>query len=111
MRLYELESADAIKPRLVAIADQLHSDLENGEIKDDFALEELLQYFSDYDIVLDKADLFNMIKQPPLDKVIANIQGDKVVFKGKEDLENAPDQSQNQEVVKSMADRAVQNPK
>jgi hypothetical protein len=48
-----------------------------------------------------------MIKNPPLNTVIANIQGDKVVFKGQEETPANPDQTQSQEVVQQMAQSAM----
>jgi hypothetical protein len=51
-----------------------------------------------------------MIKRPPLSKYISNIQGDKVIFKGQADDAVAPDeQDKDQEIVKSMANKAMKN--
>ena len=48
-----------------------------------------------------------MIKNPPLNTVIKNIQGDKVIFKGHDDTQMAPDQTQSQQVVGQMAQSAM----
>jgi hypothetical protein len=51
-----------------------------------------------------------MIKGPPLNKYISNIQGDKVIFKGQADTTATPDEKdKNQEIVKSMANKAMKN--
>ena len=49
-----------------------------------------------------------MIKKDPMKKVIANIQGDEVIFKNS-DLANNPETptDQNEKVVKQMAQRAT----
>lgn len=105
MRLFEF--TDPIVTRLVAVADQLQSDLESGEIGQDMNVDQLLQYLSNYDIVVDKTDLYNMIQKPPLKNVITNIQGDDVVFKGEETADEIQPADDSQEVVAKMADQAA----
>ena len=49
-----------------------------------------------------------MIKKPPLNNVISNIQAGNVVFVGQETgVESNPDQQQSQQVVKQMAQSAM----
>lgn len=106
MRLYEF--TDPLIPRLIAVAGQLQSDLETQEVDGQMTVDQLLQYLSQYDIVVDVTDLYNMIKNPPLNKVISNIQGDQVIFKGQEEGTGvSSDQTQNQQVVAQMADKAA----
>ena len=66
MRLFEIDNSDPLLVKLIAVSDQLYTDLLNGETDPDMTTEELLQYLQKYDIVLDKTDLYNMIKKPPL---------------------------------------------
>lgn len=106
MRLFEF--ADPIITKLVAVSDQLKTDLTQDQTKSDMSVEELLDYLQKYDITIDKMDLFNMIKKPPLKNIIQNIQGDKVIFKGFQEPE-APDDQQ-QKVVQQMAKKAVDLP-
>ena len=84
-RLYEFE--DPLAVRLVAIMSQLTSDIDSGKEKPDWTVQELLNYFKNNDIIIDKADLYDMVKNPPLNTKIANIKGDKVIFKGQESSE------------------------
>jgi hypothetical protein len=106
MRLYEF--TDPLIPRLMAVAGQLQHDLETQEVDGQMTVDQLLQYLSQYDIVVDVNDLYNMIKNPPLNKVISNIQGDQVIFKGQEEGTGvSSDQTQNQQVVAQMADKAA----
>lgn len=106
MRLYEFEAVDPLIPKLVAVSDQLISDFSDDELQSGMSVDDLLTYFQKYDIVLDKMDLFNMIKKPPLKNIIDNIQNDKVVFKGSED-QAMPDKDDNKEVVAAMAAKAA----
>jgi len=109
MRLYEFESSP-LDVRLVATTAQLKSDIDSKKKKGDWTTEELLQFYKDNDIIVDKSDLYDMIKKPPLNKYISNIQGDKVVFKGQVDATATPDEKdKNQEIVKSMANKAMKN--
>jgi len=106
MRLFELENGfdDAT---LVAVVDQLKTDLEDGKLNFGMTTDQLLDYFQDYDIILDVTDLYNMIQVPPLDKVIDNIQGDEVVFKGQNDSENPDQESEQEKTVAQMAKKAM----
>lgn len=84
MFLSEIAEPDPKITRLVTIVDQLKTDVDNGKIKPDWTVDQLLSYFRKYDIIIDKTDLYKMIKKPPLKNAISNIQGDKVIFKGQE---------------------------
>jgi len=107
MRLFELAGPDPLVTRLIAVSDQLKTGLENQEIDPNISTDELLQYLANNDIVVDVKDLYNMIKKPPLNNVIDNIQGDTVVFKGQEANTGEPDdESESQKVVSQMADQA-----
>lgn len=105
MRLFEFESSPLVV-RLVAVTSQLLSEIDAGKVKPDWTVPELLQYYRDNDIIIDKSDLYNMIANPPLNKYITNIQADNVVFKGQiEGGEQAPDE--NKKVVAQMAKSAM----
>jgi hypothetical protein len=104
MRLYEF--ADPMITKLVAIADQLKSDLEQGEADPNMLVPDFLQYLKKYDIIYDKTDLYDMIKKLPLKNLISNIQGDKIVFKGFGTPE-APPEDESQGIVAGMAKKAT----
>ena len=92
--------------KLVAVADQLKSDLEKGEADSNMLIPDFLQYLKKYDIILDKTDLYDMIKQLPLKNLISNIQGDKIVFKGFGTPE-APPEDESKNIVAGMAKKAT----
>ena len=106
MRLYEFAGSPLLI-RLVASTSQLKSEIDSGEVHSDWTVPELLQYYRDNDIVIDKDDLYNMIKNPPLNQSIENIQGENVIFKGQTpEQELEPDE--NKKVVAQMAKNAMQ---
>jgi hypothetical protein len=108
MRLFELAGPDPIVTRLVAITDQLKSELDSKKIDPQMSVDQLLKYLSDYDIVVDVSDLYNMIQKPPLKNIIDNIQGDQVIFKGQgAGAGEAEDETQSQQVVQQMAQNAM----
>jgi FMN-dependent NADH-azoreductase len=108
MRLFELAGPDPIVTRLVAITDQLKSELDSKNIDPQMSVDQLLKYLSDYDIVVDVSDLYNMIQKPPLKNIIDNIQGDQVIFKGQgAGAGEAEDETQSQQVVQQMAQNAM----
>ena len=95
--------------RIVALTNQLKQDLEDGIIGTDYTVDQLLDYFQKYDVILDAQDLYNMIKVPPLKDVVKNIQGDKVVFVGQDDTTpkyDAPE-GDDKKTVAQMAKRAM----
>lgn len=106
MRLYEFDENSATIAKIVALTNQLEQDLEDGEIPSEFSLDDLIDYFREYDVILDAQDLYSMIKQPPLKSLIKNIQGDKIVFKGQSSTVTPPE-DENQKVVSQMAKHAM----
>ena len=114
MRLYEFvdsEDNNAKAASIIAIANQLKQHVDQGKIDaDDFSLDQLLDYFQKNDIILDPQDLYSMIQKPLLKGVISNIQGDKVIFKGKEQVDASPQQQdQQQKTVANMAQSALKS--
>jgi len=108
MLLCEFESEGATVAKIGALTSQLKQDRDDGKIGDDFTLDQLLRYFQQYDVILDARDLYNMIKVPPLKSVIKNIQGDAVIFVGQEEnTHEKPKGTDNEKVVKQMAQRAM----
>ena len=109
MFLFEFDQDSALVSKIVALTNQLEQDLDDGKIGTDYTVDQLLDYFQDYDVILDVQDLYNMIKVPPLKTVIKNIQGDKVVFVGQEESSpnyDAPE-SDDKKTVAQMAKRAM----
>ena len=110
MYLFELDQGAATVSKIVALTNQLQNDIDQGEVNTaDYTVDDLLDYFQKYDIILDVTDLYNMIKVPPLKTLIKNIQGDKVVFKGHEGeptkLDKPP--GADKDVVSKMAQHAM----
>jgi len=109
MRLFEL-SDDPKLTKLIAATDQLRTDLESGLITQNWKLDQLLQYFRKFDLVLSPSDIYGMLQQKPLKNVISNVQGQDVIFKGLEQPEpaaEAPPPEQSKEVVAKMAQSAM----
>jgi hypothetical protein len=109
MRLFEFDTAKVTVSKIVTLANQLKNDLETGKITPEFTVDELLDYFYMYDVILDRRDLYSMIQTLPMQDVISNIQGDQVIFKGQEqpdsDIDMPADKSK--DVVAQMAKSAL----
>jgi len=116
MRLYEfVEPAEdeILASSIIAVANQLKQSVEKGKIDpDNFTVTDLLDLFQINDITIDVEDLYTMIKKPLLKGVIANIQGDKVVFKGHEPVSMNPDEApdEKEKTVAKMAKSAMKKP-
>jgi hypothetical protein len=108
MRLFEFAGKDPIITKLVVLSDQLKSAVDNGEIQGEWTTEQLLDFLSTNDVNVDTPDIYDMVKKPPLSKVISNINNDIVTFKGQEQPDlPTPNQDQSQAVVKQMAKNAM----
>lgn len=111
MLLFEIDQRQdsAMATQIVALTNQLEQEIEDGEIDvDNYSVLDLLDYFQDYDIMLDVNDLYNMIKVPPLKGIIHNIQGDKVVFKGHGGVDSMDQpEDQGKKTVAQMAKKAL----
>ena len=109
MRLFELTEIDPVVTKLVAVSDQLKTDLTNGKKHHEMTTDKLISYLGKYDITVDRDQLYSMIKKPPLNHVISNIEGDKVIFKGFDEPagDSNPNADKKKNVVKSMAKHAA----
>jgi len=110
MFLFELDSPPSSTVKLVALANKLKSDIDKGHGKTEWTTDEFLSYLQLNGINLDPSDLYDMIKKPPLDSVITNIQDNKVIFKGQDSTNTdipQPDTEDSDKVVKQMAQRAM----
>jgi hypothetical protein len=106
MLLHEFDIPDSLLIKLVAITSQLKKEIDQGKQKPDWTVDELLSLYKANGIIIDKTDLYNMIKSPPLDKTISNIQGNAVKFKGQDSVQST-DIDNNQKIVKQMAQSAL----
>ena len=106
MRIYEFNQDSATVSKIIALANQLKQELDQGNNPNEFSTDDLLDYFQQSDVILDRNDLYNLIKVQPLKSVIRNIQGDAVVFKGQDEPGEAP-KDQQQQVVANMATSAM----
>jgi hypothetical protein len=108
MRLFEFAGKDPIIMKLVVLTDQLQSAVDSGEIQGEWTTEQLLNFLSANGVNVDEPDIFDMVKKPPLSRIISGINNDVVTFKGQEE-ENLPEPDKNQEkqVVQQMAKSAM----
>ena len=107
LREFDRDQDSAMVSQIVALTNQLQQDVDSGEVDaDNYTVDQLLDYFQQYDVILDVNDLYNMVRVPPLKGIITNIQGDKVVFKGQSTTATPPE-DENQKVVSQMAKNAM----
>jgi len=103
MRLFEFSDNDPLRIKLTAVANQLSTQNEP------MTTDEFLTVLNKNGITVDKADLFNMIKQNPLKNIIKDIEKDTVVFKGQEQdtagAEQGPDE--NEKIRQQMASKQI----
>jgi hypothetical protein len=107
MLLYELDIPNQLLVKLVAITSQLKSEIDQGKQKTDWTVGELLSLYQANGIILDRTDLYDLIKSPPLNRFISNIQKNIVKFKGKDASTDEVDIDDTKKVVKQMAKDAM----
>ena len=111
MRLYEFvdpQDGNAMAASIVAVSNQLQQHVEDGSIDPDNYIFLLLELFQNSNIILDVQDLYTMMEKPLLKGVIANIQGDKVTFKGHEPVTIDPGEEESgNDTVAKMANSAM----
>lgn len=111
MLLFEFDAKQnsAMTAQIVALTNQLEQEINDGEVDpNNYSVDDLLDYFQTYDVILDTDDLYNMIKVAPLKDLIHNIQGNKVVFKGHGDIDSLDQpEDQDKKTVKQMAKHAL----
>lgn len=108
MRLFEFAGKDPIITKLVVLSNQLESAVDSGEIQGEWTTEQLLNFLAANNVNVDEPDIYDMVKKPPLSKVISGINNDIVTFKGQEQPDlPTPDQNQSQQVVQQMAKSAM----
>lgn len=105
MFLFELENPDVVK--FAAIVSQLKGGIDNNTVDSNWTTDMLIDYFQQNGINLDITDLYDMIKNSPMNSLVSNIQGNKVIFKGKGDVATDGGPSQSQKVVQQMAQSAM----
>lgn len=108
MYLFEFEKEGSTVAKILVVSDQLEQMRKDGELKDNWPVEKLLDFFYDRDVNLTKENLISMVQKDPLKKTISNIQGDEVVFKGNKGVEtDAPPPEKSKKLVDKMAKKAL----
>jgi hypothetical protein len=110
VRLFEFADTNddnSLRVKLTGIVSQLIGRLGDTNTKNPYSLKALLTTLNSNGISVSPEQFRNMIEEEPLKNLIANVQGDNVVFKGQSSSDSeveAPDDSTS--TLKKMANRA-----
>jgi len=109
MFLFELDQNSAKITKIIALTSQLKDDIDNGEgDPENFTVDDLLEYFQLYDVILDRSDLYNMIKVNPLKSLVSDIKGNRVIFKGYEDDSDSESEDETDDQPEDEAKKTVE---
>ena len=114
MRLVEFEVSSVNTEKLAALSQFLLSRTDDTNAKKTMPVSSFLDLSDNMGISLTDDQLRNLIQQPPLSEIIANIEGDAdtgtITFKGADEV--APNMSVDQarDTVNTMATRAASKP-
>ena len=107
MRLREVTAGPDVD-RLMALSQFLVSRAQDTDAQKKISVAAFVNLANNMGISLTRDRLVDLMQQPPLNAVIANIQGDDVVFKGSEaQVTDTMTVDQAQKTVDSMAKRAI----
>jgi hypothetical protein len=98
------ELADPSLVRLLALTVRLREKYRDKNL----SLNDFLTHLRNNDIFLDKKDIYDMVKKPPLKNFISNIEQDQIIFKNDEPA-STDDEDKNKKIVKSMAKKSMKN--
>lgn len=107
MRIDEIASPVENLNQLAALSQFLIGRSNDTNASMTISTDAFLKLASDMGISITKQQLIDLIQRPPLDNLIADVQDDKVVFKGSEDLPDTMSVDQARATVDSMAKRAA----
>ena len=114
MRLVEFEVSTVNTEKLAALGQFLLSRTDDTNAKKTMPVSSFLDLANNMGISLTDDQLRNLVQQPPLSEIIANIEGDSdtgtITFKGADEV--APNMSVDQarDTVNTMAKRAASKP-
>ena len=114
MRLVEFEVSSVNTEKLAALSQFLLSRTDDTNAKKTMPVSSFLDLANNMGISLTDDQLRNLVQQPPLSEIIANIEGDSdtgtITFKGADEV--APNMSVDQarDTVNTMAKRAASKP-
>ena len=107
MRLFEFDEKDPLRVKLTSVVSQLESDLQNANAEEPMSTDAFLNLLRKNDIVIDKSDIYDIIKKEPLVHFIKDIEDDKVIFKGQVFAKQPIDPNDSEKIVAQMAKRAA----
>ncbi len=111
MRLVEFEVSSVNTEKLTALSQFLVSRTEDTNAKKTMPVSSFIDLANNMGVSITDDQLRNLVQQPPLSEIIANIEGDAetgtITFKGAEEV--APNMSVDQarDTVDTMAKRAL----
>jgi len=114
MRLVEFEVSTVNTEKLAALSQFLLSRTDDTNAKKTMPVSSFLDLANNMGISLTDDQLRNLVQQPPLNEIIANVEGDTdtgtITFKGADEV--APNMSVDQarDTVNTMAKRAASKP-
>jgi hypothetical protein len=107
MRLFEFEVSSVHTEKLAALSQFLLSRAQDTDAQKKISVTAFLELANNMGVSLTDDQLRNLIQQPPLSELIADVTDSEVVFKGA--VEDAPNMTVDQarDTVNTMAKRAL----
>jgi hypothetical protein len=107
MLLCEFGDDDPLRTKLIAVVSQLKSRMADTNSDKPMTTGTLLSLLKDNDIIIDRTDIYDMIKKEPLKNIIDDIKGNDVIFKGQRAQPAVIEPDEAESIVSKMAKRAA----
>jgi len=105
MRLYEFVDDNPLRVKLVALTDQLKDRFMELDPDEPVKVDDFLEYLRRHDIVIDKGDFYDIVKEEPLRNMIRNVKGQDIYFKGQTINDQPVGAPEASKIIKSMASK------
>jgi hypothetical protein len=107
MRLVEFDTSTIDTEELIALSQFLLARAEDTGAEKRISVSAFLKIAGDMGISFTKDQLLSQASLPPLNNLIANVEGDEIIFKGNETPDTTMSVSNAQNVVNTMSKRAL----
>jgi uncharacterized protein HemY len=107
MKLFEVTVLSKDSEELAALTQFLLSRADDTGSRKKISVAAFLKIAADMGISFTRDQLLNQVSQPPLNNLIANVEGDEIVFKGDDTADATMSVTKAQDVVGKMSKRAL----
>ena len=85
------DDVNSLQVKIVGVLTQLYGRITDTGTKKPYSLQSLLTLLQNQGVTLSPDQFREMVQEPPLSNLVANVRGDDVIFKGQNDVDGDTD--------------------